>query len=156
VHDLAADGLPGVYTMTAGPIMTHRSAGVELAALAGSKLKPSRAPRAVSYAASRFPENQNSPPLLDDDTSIKVSDLQHAAQHQHATDLVDLLFRRVGAGWSPTMGYAAAERAAEAVAATMGWDRARVDAEIGRYRAHLKQLYRIEPDRTVPPVAPKD
>jgi glycerol-3-phosphate dehydrogenase len=156
VHDLAADGLPGVYTMTAGPIMTHRSAGVELAALAGSKLKPSRAPRAVSYAASRFPENQNSPPLLDDDTSIKVSDLQHAAQHQHATDLVDLLFRRVGAGWSPTMGYAAAERAAEAVAATMGWDRARVDAEIGRYRAHLKQLYRIEPDRAAPPVAPKD
>ncbi len=154
VHDLAADGLPGIYAMSAGPIMTHRSAGIELAALVGSKLKPSRAPRGVSYAASKFPENQNSPPLLDDDTSIKVSDLQYAAQHQHGTNLIDLLFRRVGAGWSPTMGYAAAERAADAVAATMGWDRERVEREIRLYRAHLEQLYHIEPRRLAPAVAP--
>ena len=155
VHDLAADGLPGVYAMTAGPIMTHRSAGVEVAALVGTKLKPSRAPRAVSYAASTFPENQNSPPLLQDDAGIKLSDLRYAAEHEHGTNLVDLLFRRVGAGWSPTMGYGAADRAAEAVAATMGWDRTRVAKEIGQYRAYLEQLYRIEPGRVAPAVVPK-
>ncbi len=155
VHDLASDGLPDVYAMTAGPIMTHRSAGVELAALVDSKLKPTRAPQAVSYAASKFPENQNSPPLLEDDTSIKLSDLQHAARHQHATDLMDLLFRRVGAGWSTTMGYAAAERAARAVAETMGWNAERVDREIRRYRAQLEQLYRLQPGHTAKPVAPR-
>jgi len=154
VHDLASDGLPGVYAMTAGPIMTHRSAGVELTALVDSKLKPARARQTVSYAASSFPENQNSPPLLDDDTSIKVSDLQHAAQHQHGTNLTDLLFRRVGAGWSSTMGYDAAERAARAVAETMGWDNDRVEREIRDYRAQLERLYRIQPQQTAKPVVP--
>jgi len=155
VHDLASGGLPGVYAMTAGPIMTHRSAGVELAALVDSKLKPVRAVQAVSYAASRFPENQNSPPLLDDETSIKLSDLQHAAEHQHGANLMDLLFRRVGAGWSSTMGHAAAERAARAVAQTMGWDDERMEQEIRNYRAQLEQLYRIQPNRNVMPVVPR-
>ena len=155
VHDLAADGLPGVYAMTAGPIMTHRSAGVELAALINAKLRPAREARAVNYGASKFPENQNSPPLLDDDTSIKVSDLQYAAEHQHATNLVDLLFRRVGAGWSPTMGHAAAERAAQTVAAAMGWSPERAAEETLQYRATLERLYRIQPDRIAPPVNPK-
>jgi glycerol-3-phosphate dehydrogenase len=156
VHNLAGDGLPGVYAMTAGPIMTHRSAGAELATLVGSKLAPIRAPRPVSYASLKFPENQNSPPLLEDDTSIKLSDLQFAARDQHATNLIDLLFRRVGAGWTPTMGYAAAERAAEAVAETMGWDRERIEREVRQYRAHLERLFRVRPHEIVPPVRPKD
>ena len=154
VHDLAADGLPGVYAMTAGPIMTHRSAGVELAELVNARLKPARAAQTVSYAALKFPENQNSPPLLEDDTSIKVSDLQYAARHQHATSLMDLLFRRVGAGWSPGMGHAEAERAGQAVADTMGWDSERVEREIRQYRAQLEQLYRIQARQTAVPVVP--
>jgi glycerol-3-phosphate dehydrogenase len=155
VHDLASEGLPGIYAMTAGPIMTHRSAGTELAALVGSKLKPSRAPQQVSYSASKFPENQNSPPLLADDTSIKVADLQFAARQQHATNLVDLLFRRVGAGWTATMGHEAAERAAQAVAETMGWDGKRAERETQQYRAYLERLYRVRPDRNAPLVRPR-
>ena len=150
VHDLASDGMPGVYAMTAGPIMTHRSAGVEMAELVASKLKPSRARQPPSYAASRFPENRNSPALLDDYTAIKLSDLQFAAQNQHATNLIDLLFRRVGAGWTATMGYAAADKAAQAVAETMGWDRERTESEVREYRAHLERLYRVRPDQSAP------
>ncbi|MBV8652246.1 MAG: FAD-dependent oxidoreductase, partial [Alphaproteobacteria bacterium] len=130
VHDLAGEGMPGVYAMTAGPIMTHRSAGPEMAKLVASKLPPTRARQSPSYAAAKFPENQNSPPLFDDDTAIKLSDLQFAARHQHATSLVDLLFRRVGAGWTATMGYAAADKAAEAVAGAMGWDAERTAREV--------------------------
>ena len=134
VHDLTSEGLPGVYAMTAGPIMTHRSAGPEMAEVVASKLKPTRAPQRPSYAAAKFPDNQNSPPLLDDDPSIKFSDLDFAARHQHATSLIDLLFRRVGAGWTQTMGYAAAEKAAGAVAATMGWDAERTAREVRDYQ----------------------
>ncbi|HXQ66156.1 MAG TPA: FAD-dependent oxidoreductase [Alphaproteobacteria bacterium] len=155
VHDLASDGMPGVYAMTAGPIMTHRSAGVEMAELVASKLKPSRARQAPSYAASRFPENRNSPALLDDYTAIKLSDLQFAAQNQHATSLIDLLFRRVGAGWTATMGYAAADKAAQAVAETMGWDRERMASEVREYRAYLERLYRVRPGHSAPQVQPR-
>jgi glycerol-3-phosphate dehydrogenase len=155
VHDLASENMPGVYAMTAGPIMTHRSAGAEMAELLASKLTPSRTPRLPSYAASRFPENRNSPALLDDDTSIKLSDLECAARQQHAASLIDLLFRRVGAGWTETMGHAAAETAAQAVAATMGWDPERTAREVREYRAHLERLYRFRPGRSVPVVQPK-
>jgi glycerol-3-phosphate dehydrogenase len=155
VHDLAAEGMPGVYAMTAGPIMSHRSAGPELTALVSKKLAPSRAPQPPSYAAVNFPENQNSPPLFDDETSIKLSDLQHAARNQHAANLIDLLFRRVGAGWTATMGYGVAEKAAQAVAATMGWDAAQTAKEIRNYRAYLERTYGFDPARRAPAVAPK-
>jgi glycerol-3-phosphate dehydrogenase len=155
VHDLASEGMPGVYAMTAGPIMTHRSAGPEMAALVASKIKPTRAPQAPDYGARLFPENQNAPPLLDDYTSIKLSDLKAAASSEHPTDLIDLMFRRVGAGWTATMGHAAAETAARAVAAEMGWDQARVDAEVRQYRAFLERQFRVRPGHVAPMVQPR-
>ena len=119
------------------------------------RINPLRAPQPPSYAAVNFPENQNSPPLFDDDTSIKLSDLQHAARHQHAANLIDILFRRVGAGWTATMGYGAAEKAAQAVAATMGWDADQTAREIRDYRAYLERTYGFDPTRRAPPVVPR-
>jgi glycerol-3-phosphate dehydrogenase len=143
VHDLSADGLPDVYAMTAGPVMTHRSAGLEMTELVGRRLRPSRAAQPVDYRARRFPENQNSPPIVPDWTVAKIADLQHAARHEHATSLADLMFRRVGAGWTRTMGHAAAEPAAAAVAGIMGWDSQRTRAEVEAYRRHLERLHGV-------------
>jgi glycerol-3-phosphate dehydrogenase len=154
IHDLAVDGLPNVYAMTAGPIMTHRSAGVELTALVRSKLAPSRQPRTISYAARIFPENQNSPPLLDDDTSIKLADLKFAAEHESPASLVDLMFRRVGVGWSASMGYDAAEKAAQAAAPEMGWDFARIEAEVRRYHRYLERFHSVRPNHRAVAVGP--
>lgn len=155
LHDLAADGLPGVHAMTAGPIMTHRSAGPEIAAMVAGKLKPSRPTQSPSYAARLFPQNQNSPPLLDDYTAIKLSDLQAAARGEHATSLIDLMIRRVGAGWTATMGHAAAEKAARAAAEAMGWDEARIAQEVAAYRAHLEHFFHIRADGQAPMVKPR-
>jgi glycerol-3-phosphate dehydrogenase len=141
VHDLAAEGMPGGFALTGGPIMTHRSAGGELTEIVGTRLSPSRSKQTLSYGARLFPENQNSPPLLEDYTQIKLADLTHAAEHEHATSLVDLLFRRVGAGWTRTMGGDAAERAARAVAGILGWDEARVAQEVTAYREHLRRQH---------------
>jgi glycerol-3-phosphate dehydrogenase len=141
VHDLEAEGFPGVYAMTAGPIMTHRSAGTELAATVAKRLPPSRPAQTISYAARLYPENQNSPPLLDDYAAIKLADLALAAEQEQVTNLVDLLFRRVGAGWTRTMGHDAAERAARIVAGPLGWDDARVAAEVAAYHQHLRRQH---------------
>lgn len=137
LHDLGREGMPNVLTLTAGPIMTHRSAGIEVANAVAARLVPSGRPQTLSYAARRFPENQNSPPLLNEYTPVKLADLRHAAQHEHVTNLVDLLFRRTGAGWTATMAVGAAERAATLVADILGWDQARVAAEVQAYRAYL-------------------
>ena len=143
IHDLSAEGLPNVLAMTAGPVMTHRSAGTEMVKAVKAKLQPSGAERPVSYAARTFPENQNSPPLLEDDTAVKLSDLRYAAEHEHTTNLIDLLFRRVGVGWSRTMGAEAALRAAEAAAEPLGWDRPKVQAELAAYRQHLEAQHTL-------------
>ena len=143
IHDLSAEGLPNVLAMTAGPVMTHRSAGTEMVKAVKAKLQPSGAEQPVSYAARTFPENQNSPPLLDHDTAVKLSDLRYAAEHEHATNLTDLLFRRVGVGWSRTMGAEAALRAAEAAAEPLGWDRPKVQAEVAAYRQHLEAQHTL-------------
>jgi len=141
VHDLEAEGMPGVYALTAGPIMTHRSAGAELTEAVAKRLKPSRAAQTISYAARLYPENQNSPPLLDDYAAIKLADLTFAAEHEHVTNLVDLLFRRADAGWTRTMGHDAAERAARTVAGPLGWDDARIAAEVASYHDHLRRQH---------------
>ena len=41
------------------------------------------------------------------------------------------------------MGHGVAERAAESVADILGWDQARIDAEVAAYRAELRDLYRV-------------
>ncbi len=137
LHDLGTEGMPDAFALTAGPVMTYRSAGVEVARAVARRIKPSRPPQALSYAARRYPENQNSPPLLDDDTTVKLADLQFAAEREHATNLVDLLFRRTGAGWTAGMAGRGAELAAAAVAGVLGWDDARVAREVADYRDYL-------------------
>ena len=142
LHDLGAEGMPNVFAMTAGPIMTHRSAGIEITRAVQRRLKPSRAPQQLSYKAILYPESQNSPPLLDDDTTVKLADLRYAADHEHATCLADLLFRRTGAGWTETMGAHAATRAAEAVADVLGWNEARIAQEVKGYHDYLARNHR--------------
>ncbi len=143
VHDLASAGMPDVYAMTAGPVMTHRSAGTEMVDVVRGRLAPTREVRPVDYGARRFPENQNSPPIVADWTAAKFADLRHAAAHEHATNLVDLMFRRVGAGWTKTMGIDAADRAAETVADVLGWDAERTRAEAEGYRQYLRRIHAV-------------
>ena len=143
VHDLSGSGMPGVYATTAGPVMTHRSAGTEMVDLVRRKFKAGRPAQAVNYGARSFPDNRNSPPVVDDWTDAKLADLDYAARHEHATNLVDLMFRRVGAGWTSTMGFDAADKAAEAVAGVYGWDAARTNKEADDYRAYLERMHAV-------------
>jgi len=139
VHEFTAEGLNNFIAMSAGPVMTHRSAGVELTNEVRTRLPPSQPAKTLSYAARLYPHDLESPPLLDHYPDIKVSDLRIAAQQEHPETLTDLMFRRVGAGWTATMGSEVAERAATAVADIMNWDGARVREEVLRYRKYLDE-----------------
>lgn len=146
VHDLGKDGLPNLLAMTAGPVMTHRSAGPELTWAVADRLEPSGERQTPSYAARRFPENQNSPPLLEHWPEIKLADVAHAARDEHVTNLVDLMFRRLGAGWTRSMGAEAAETAARAAAEVLGWGEARIAQEVAHYRAYLAEQHAVGRD----------
>jgi glycerol-3-phosphate dehydrogenase len=132
--------------MTAGPIMTHRGAGEELARAIGNRVKPSGAAQDLSYAAKPFPDNQNSPALDDAWPQATLADLRHAAEHEWPTNLVDLLFRRTGNGWTAGMAGARADEAAKAVAPVMGWDEARAAQEAAAYRDYIARMHHAKPD----------
>ncbi len=141
LHDLSADGMPGAFAMTSSPIQSHRFAGRQLSAAVGRRIGPSGGRQEISYAAKPFPEDADSPALLNHWDGVSIADLRHAAEREQPMTLVDLLFRRVGAGWTETMAREGAQTAAETVADILGWDKARIDAEVEAYRAHVAHLH---------------
>lgn len=154
IHDLAADGLPNVLAMTAGPVMTYRSAGRELAKAVAKRLVPSQPVQSPSYEPRRFPENQNSPPLLDRDAEIKLSDLRYAAVHEHVATLADVLLRRSGVAWTHQLSSSELQNAGQAIAGDMGWDTERVEEEIAAFEAMMMRLHSADPkDDTEPETA---
>jgi glycerol-3-phosphate dehydrogenase len=146
LHDLAGEGMPGVLALTWGTVNLHRVSAANILKAVRRKISPTGPARAVDHGASKFPGNQNSPPVLVEDTEIKLADLVHAARNEDVTNLVDLLFRRTPIGWRPTISREAVRRAAEAVAPELGWDAARIEAEVDAYAAYAlrRHLARVE------------
>lgn len=140
-QDLGRDGMPGVLTVTWAAIMFHRSAAREVLSAVRGKIAPSGKPGAASFARRRFPENQNSPPLLPHYPEVKIADLVYAAEREHAQSLVDILFRRTSAGWHASIPPDAVERAAQAVARALGWDDERREREVAGFIAYQARYH---------------
>ena len=141
LHDLTSEGLPDLLTLTWAAIMSHRAAAEDVVRAVRQKLEPPRPARPLSFSPRRFPENTNSPALLEDDRSVTIADLRFSAEHEQPRHLPDLLFRRVGLGWRRNVPRAAVERAAAAVADILGWDEAQVADEVESYCAHVAKYH---------------
>jgi glycerol-3-phosphate dehydrogenase len=151
VHDLTADGMPNVFAMSAGPVMTHRSAGRELVEYVSRRIAPSRSVAAPDYRPAKFPECTNSPALVAGNSSVKLSDLRHAVSVERARTLSDVLLRRVGMGWDCKFSDDELARAADVVGSELGWDDARKANEIASFQAEIGHLFR--PHETLRPRA---
>jgi glycerol-3-phosphate dehydrogenase len=141
VHDLASDGLDGIFALTNGSLSAHRTSAADLRGRIAERIKPSGKKGIPSYSPQSFPTEQNSPPLLDDYTDIKLSDLVHAAANEHVVTLSDLLERRTGVVWTSSRAIEAAQKAAEVVAPVLGWDAARCESEVRDYIAEVERLF---------------
>ena len=89
----------------------------------------------------RFPDNQDSPPLLDDDPTIKLADVTRAATEEHAQALRDVLFARTGVAWNRPLSLTEVTRAAQAMAEPLNWDEARVREEIEGFQSEYAHLH---------------
>ncbi|MGE3150549.1 MAG: FAD-dependent oxidoreductase [Pseudorhodoplanes sp.] len=141
LHDLESEGMPNTVALTEGPIMLHRHAGTRIAEHVARKIRPSRVAQPLSFAPVDFPEPMNSPLVTAEHPEVRVSDLRHAVTHQQATNLSDLLFRRVKLGWNGDMGLNAAREAARSVADLLGWDDDDIEAEVERYRQEVRDNF---------------
>lgn len=138
VQDMHDEGMPDSATVTWANIMFHRQTARRVTKLVRKRHRPSRAPVPLSYAARAFPENQNSPPVVERDTGVTLATLRHMAETEQPQHLVDLLYRRAGLGWSGPLPLDAVRRAAEAVAAPLGWDQARLESELAAFAAYQR------------------
>jgi glycerol-3-phosphate dehydrogenase len=127
--------------MTAGPIMTHRLAGREAAAVLGTRMAPSKPRQEPSYRSRSLPRDKASPPLLNHDDTVRLADVRHAAEHEHAETLADILFRRTGAGWSETMAREGAQIAAQILGEQRGWSPQRIEREVRHYVDRIGHLH---------------
>ncbi|MBI2761555.1 MAG: glycerol-3-phosphate dehydrogenase/oxidase [Chloroflexi bacterium] len=65
----------------------------------------------------------------------------HAARHEGARTVGDVLLRRTPAGWNPCLGLDAAPGVATLLAQELGWDQARVAAEVAAYRDEVRRTF---------------
>jgi glycerol-3-phosphate dehydrogenase len=141
LHDQAQDGMPNVFSLTWGTIMLHRVSADMLLDAVRKKIAPSREPRPIDFDPQPFPQNQNSPSLLEGDAAVKLSDLRYSAEHEQVGSLVDLLFRRTYIGWLSTIKRSDVEKAANEVAPILGWDDQRVRKEVDDFAAYTKRYH---------------
>jgi glycerol-3-phosphate dehydrogenase len=141
IHDLAADGLPNVLAMTAGPVTSYRSAGRILAAEVARRVKARKASQRPDFAPKLPPANPNSPILVTGDTSVRLADLQHAVSREHALHLMDLLFRRTGLGWRHRFDDDEIERAASVLATERSLSSEEKRREIERFLVDYERLF---------------
>jgi glycerol-3-phosphate dehydrogenase len=135
IHDLSRRGMPGIFAMTAGPVMSHRSAGREIRDVVSRVLKPSQ-----REMKSALPEACSTADFSPSDTAYR-----RAVAVEHARDLKGILYTRTGRGWGRYLDREAVEDAAASVADLLGWSPAQVAEEVSDFLQYQEAVYRAAP-----------
>lgn len=143
LHDLTADGLPGVLAMTAGPIMTHLDAGREVVAKLKQQISPSGTSQAAQYRPHLPLENTNTAPVLAGRHDYHLADVGVAVRDEYAICLADVLYRRMGLGWQHQFSWDELAPIADAMAHELNWSNERRDAEIRRFQEESQKLFGV-------------
>lgn len=154
LHDLSGDGLPGVYAMTAAPIMSHRDAGREVVRTLKRTLSAAGAQSAPDYSCPGPIENSNTAPIVAGKSDYRLADVRHAVRHEHAKTLMDVLYRRTGLGLHHEFTDEELSRVAEAMGQELNWSDNRRREEIRVFREQSDRLFTLA-DGRAPKIGPE-
>ncbi|MBO6835938.1 MAG: FAD-dependent oxidoreductase [Alphaproteobacteria bacterium] len=144
IHDLTSEGLPGVYAMTAGTIMMHKSAGRAFLKVLRPGLAPSGPKRDVNRPNPA--PNSDSPLLGNEPGTVSEAEVVRSAREEIPLTLTDLMVRRLGLSWTFSQGRGHARRVTEIAGPVLGWDDARIDAETEAYLTYLEKIHTVHKD----------
>lgn len=150
LHDLGAEGLPGVYAMTAGPIMTHRGSGREVTATLRAGLHPSGRPQTLDYAP-HLPVADSNTLRIADGADYTLADVRKAVRHEHARTLMGVLNRRSGVGLRHFFSDGELAGVADVMAEELGWSETEKRQETARFRRQTDRLFGIPGNRADDP-----
>jgi glycerol-3-phosphate dehydrogenase len=140
LHDFGHEGAPNMFAMTAGPVMSHRSAGQLVLAALGEKLAPSRLNKESEFASGAVPRENGARSREE-----KLAVLQRAVENEYAETIDDLLVRRSGLIWNDNPLGEDVDLAGEVLAKARSWsaDRERQEVAAARsliaHRLHMNQ-----------------
>jgi glycerol-3-phosphate dehydrogenase len=152
LHNLAAQGMDGLYCLTGGPLNSQRSAGQDAVKAAKAYRAPTGPRRQPSYSAKLPPDGRTWQRLENFVPAASVEEVRNAAGELGPRNLVDLMFRRLHLGWSASMGLAEACWVAKAAAETLGWHGARVEQEVAAYADYLATMHLYDVSGREPPI----
>lgn len=139
VHDLAAAGKPGIFAMTAGPVMTHLSAGREMRKIVEKHLRPTRIHSGRRISAFRGSADYGiaKPPV-----EGGVAVLRNAVSAEYAQDLKGILYTRTGIAWRRHLERKEVEEVANSVADLANWSLDRTTREVDKFIRYQKTVFR--------------
>ncbi|MCC7483067.1 MAG: FAD-dependent oxidoreductase [Hyphomicrobiales bacterium] len=142
LHDLDAEGLPGIFALSWGIVVNHRSTARRIVAAVSSRIAPSRQMSAVSYQPRQFPPSSS--PRLQPDHPATLDDVRYCIEHEHAQGIAGVLFRRTGLAWTTTLNRQSVEKTGQIVGQALGWRRKDTDQEISNFIQYLQSHHCFE------------
>ncbi|MDA5095272.1 FAD-dependent oxidoreductase [Aliiroseovarius sp. KMU-50] len=130
IHDLASDGMKGMFTLTGGPVVTHRRVAHRFVDRIRPILPPSLAPKEIRYTSAEITNSKG---------AVSSEAIADSARTENPESLADLMMRRLGLGWEADQGLAAAEQVAQVAAPHMGWSDKDIENELHAYQVHLQR-----------------
>ena len=143
LHDLTSKGYPGIFALTGGPIMSHRSTGRLILEAVSEKIKPSGNRSRINHEPFEFSDSGNSPAFLADEPVVRVADLENSVVNELAKTLTDVLLRRTSLAWRRRLTLSEARSAAEIVAPLLHWSDEEQRTQAERFMAFQKDVFRI-------------
>ncbi|MCA0025724.1 FAD-dependent oxidoreductase [Mesorhizobium sp. B263B1A] len=140
LHDFGPEGAPNLFAMTAGPIMSHRSAGQLALTALGKGLAPSRPSQQPDFASRSVPRETGNSSRED-----KLSIMQRGVESEHAETIDDLLVRRSGLVWNDDPLGEDVDLAAEVLAKARSWSAQRKRQEAASAREAIAHRLHIDP-----------
>lgn len=140
IRELSDRGLPNVFAMTAGPLMTHRSAAREMLQRVSAVLKVPDKPKTLtpSYRIS------NAPCVSGDPISSDKLDecVRNSIANEHARDLKGILYTRTGIAWRGHLERSLVQRAANSAARLLKWHDERKRREVDEFLDYQRTVFR--------------
>jgi glycerol-3-phosphate dehydrogenase len=140
LHDFGHEGAPNMFAMTAGPVMSHRSAGQLVLAALGEKLAPSRLNREPEFASGAVPRENGARSREE-----KLAVLQRAVENEYAETIDDLLVRRSGLIWNDNPLGEDVDLAGEVLAKARSWSADRERQEVAAARSLIAHRLHMNP-----------
>jgi glycerol-3-phosphate dehydrogenase len=140
LHDLSGEGMTNVFAMTGGPLMTHRSAGVEIADVVSHRLGRLGRERIAQYH-SDFPNPQDEEvlPALTGERP-EPAWLSAMVKDGMIVHLSDALMRRCGLPWYRKLDDQDIEKIGWHLGMRLGWNDEKIRAEIEGYQKEYAVL----------------